>query len=239
VTAAAYEHTAAHESAHAAAAAMLGVLPVGVQVGGLPDAAAGRVWFRSVDMNHALARRYAQIMLAGWIGSDESPPRWPLDAQAPKGSDEAKLVKLSSYLDLDQTSYAALVSATRELATHSEFVLLEHAFKTALSYRHVLDAHMVSTVLRAAMEPERVAQLYGGKENRRMSDPQRKSIPADFEPSSDGLVAIVGRDGQPQLVLADTPMFWWEKDEGKAFGAGGMRRNGNSDDPIRIKSFEV
>jgi hypothetical protein len=81
-----------------------------------------------------------------------------------------------------------------------------------------------------------------------MTDPQRKSIPSNFTPSSDGLVAIVGRDGQPQLVLPDS-VPWWEEDEqmaygiGKAFGAGDMpvaTRNGNASElPIRIKRFVV
>jgi hypothetical protein len=196
----------------------------------------GRVAFEHVDVDRPIARRYAQIMLAGWIGNDEDPPRWPLDEQAPRGSDTSKLVTLASYLDLDQISYAALVRETWQLAARPEFSLLEHGFKTALSQRHVLDARAISGVLRAAMDPERVAELYG-KENR-MTDPQRKSIPEDFEPSSDGL-CIVGRDGQPQLVLADAKP-WWEADEELAYGiAKAFERNGHSDHPIQIKSFTV
>jgi hypothetical protein len=241
MTTAEYEAVANHEAAHAAAAALLGVLPTRVQVGGLSAPSLGRVAFEHVDVDRPVARKHAQVLLAGWCGNNEDPPSWPPSEQAPKGSDERKLATLATYLDLDRGSYGDLVHETWRLAASPEFRLAEVGFRTALTHRHVLDAGMISRVLHAAMAPERLTALYGRKENRMT---QRKSIPAGFRPSSDGLVAIVGRDGQPVLVLADS-VPWWERDEemaygiDKAFDAGGLRRNGNSDHPIQIKSFTV
>jgi hypothetical protein len=56
MTTAAYQATAHHESGHASAAALLGVVPISVQVGGLADRA-GRVLLQPVDVNHATAAR--------------------------------------------------------------------------------------------------------------------------------------------------------------------------------------
>jgi hypothetical protein len=221
MTTAGYERVANHEAAHAAAAAVLDVVPTRVQVGGFPDSTAGRVSFDHVDVDRSVARRYAQIMLAGWIGNDQDPPRWPLDAQAPKGSDERKLVTLASYLDLDRASYAALVSETWRLAASPEFRAIEHGFRTALGHTHTLDRGAIVRLLRGLDK-----HLRGGG--------AMKGVP---------LIEVIDRDGRPMRVRADwTP--WWEEDEdlaagtAKAFDAEVATRNGKGHGPIQIKSFE-
>jgi hypothetical protein len=227
MTTAGYQRVANHEAAHAAAAAVLDVVPTRVQVGGFPDATAGRVSFEHVDVDRSVARRYAQIMLAGWIGNDEDPPRWPLDAQAPKGSDERKLVTLASYLDLDRASYAALVSETWRLAASPEFRAAECAFRTALGRTHILDRDQIVRLLRVTGLGK---HLRGGG--------AMKGVP---------LIEVIDRDGRPMRVRADW-VPWWEEDEDLAAGtakafddAKGQvaTRNGKGHGPIQIKSFEV
>jgi hypothetical protein len=154
-----HEHTVRHESAHAAAAALLGVLPTAIEVGSYPGGG-GWTWLRLGGSSPASERRWAQILLAGWIGNDEDPPRWPSE-QAPKGTDEHKLAMLARHLDLDRAAYAALVREAWELAVRPEFTLLEHGFRTALSFRRFLDAVTVSKVLIAALGHQRAAALYG------------------------------------------------------------------------------
>lgn len=159
-SAAEHEHTVNHESAHAAAAALLGIVPVCVEVGANPTVAAGRTWLRPSESSPAVERRWAQVLLAGWVGNGEDPPRWPSE-QAGKGTDERKLAEVASYLDLDPSGYRALIRETWELAARPEFVRLEVGFRTALAYRRVLDAPVVARVLFAALGHEQTAALYG------------------------------------------------------------------------------
>ena len=157
--AAAHEVTVNHECGHAAAAVLLGTVPIRVEVGGHPEVA-GRVSFQPEQMDRAAARRRVLILMAGSSGADEDPPAWPPNEEAPRKSDEWKLAKLAKYLDLDASSYARLRAQAWELAARPGFRALEAGFREALRHRHILDAPAIARVLFAAMEAEQVAALY-------------------------------------------------------------------------------
>lgn len=156
-----YEFISQHESGHAAAGALLGLVPVEIEVVSEPLRTAGQVRFKDRPAtSDAVVRKFALMVLGGWMATDEEPPGWPPDDEAAE-SDERALAALVQHLRLDKTGYAALTSEGWRLAASDEFGLVEHAIKSALRYRCFLDAEEIANLLLIALGTERTAELYG------------------------------------------------------------------------------
>lgn len=140
----------AHESAHAAAATVLGYPPSAIQV--FADGGGGYVDLPPELDREDAARDFLLVALAGRIGGEEPdwPPDWPPSYL--KSCDEKQVALLVDYLQLDKSDWHQLCAEAWHLASSRSFTRLETSFSTALKHTQHLDRKAVAALIGVAVE---------------------------------------------------------------------------------------
>ena len=148
------EQIAAHESAHAAAAVVLGT-PVRLIDTVANGDVLGGVWHDLRVTDRDTARRRAMVILAGLIESAETAddlPRWPLDPHPIPGSDEQKLGTIGELLGWDEQDYENMVAETCRLMLSTSYGILFTTISGALNYTPRLDQKALRRLLAIAIK---------------------------------------------------------------------------------------
>ena len=134
-----------HESAHAAAAVLLGLAVTEIRVD-WPDDCQGRVRLRR---RRTQRREFALLVMAAFLCDPRKPPfppfpPLPLEDETP---DEEQLREVVEEMDLDRPAWKRLCQEAAELVARDDFNRLQEALKTALAHRPLLEGKLLAGIV--------------------------------------------------------------------------------------------
>jgi hypothetical protein len=148
------DRVVAHEAGHACACLALGVPVRMVDTVGGDATRGGWVSHNVVVSDHASARLWAKVIMAGLVEGAETAedlPRWPLDSRPVTSTDEKNLAWIADYLQWIDDDYQRLIGEVCELTLSDAYQILFVTIVGALDYTPRLDTNAFRRLLPLAI----------------------------------------------------------------------------------------